>query len=283
MTLQAAVGIAQALDGREAGLQAAHQALNHLGAGTPGLGILIASHQFQAREVATGVASLLSDVPLIGFSSPAGLTNSGQHTNSVVLALLKGDFEAEAHWLPSYAQSGRETAAQLMQLASAHKDNKAALLFADGFNGDAEQLCSAIPNGLFPIVGGLSSGDLHTGNTFQMAGNQTGTGSLSAAFLRGTLRVGVGYAHGWDPVGSQFRVTRFARFLAPDFGWTSGFGDIRGTFRLSRARLGFPATELSCAFISAGRGAGGRVGGAGSHSCGSRRQFPNERQYPRWN
>ena len=92
MTLQAAVGIAQALDGREAGLQAAHQALNRLGAGTPGLGILIASHQFQAREVATGVASLLSDVPLIGFSSPAGLTNSGQHTNSVVLALLKGRF-----------------------------------------------------------------------------------------------------------------------------------------------------------------------------------------------
>ena len=116
MTLQAAVGIAQALDGREAGLQAAHQALNRLGAGTPGLGILIASHQFQAREVATGVTSLLGDVPLIGFSSPAGLTNSGQHTNSVVLALLKGDFQAEAHWLPGYAQSGRETAARFIAI-----------------------------------------------------------------------------------------------------------------------------------------------------------------------
>ena len=37
MTLQAAIGFAQALDGREAGLQAAHQALNHLGVGSPGL------------------------------------------------------------------------------------------------------------------------------------------------------------------------------------------------------------------------------------------------------
>ena len=45
-----------------------------------------------------------------------------------------------------------------------------------------------------------------------MAGNQTGTGSLSAAFLRGNLRMGVGYAHGWDPVGSQFRVTRSRGF-----------------------------------------------------------------------
>jgi len=212
MTLQAAIGIAQALNGREAGLQAAHQALNRLGAGTPELGILIASHQFQAREVVTGVSSLLSDAPLIGFSSPSVLTNSGQHSNSVVLALLTGEFHAETHWLPTYAQSGRETAAQLMELAAAHKDHEAALLFADGFNGDAEQLCSAIQPGSLPFTGGLSSGDLNTGNTYQMAGNQTGTGSLSAAFLRGNLRVGVGYAHGWDPVGSQFRVTRSRGF-----------------------------------------------------------------------
>jgi hypothetical protein len=212
MTLQAAVGIAQSLNGREAGLQAAHQALNHLGAGTPGLGILIASHQFQARDVATGLASLLGDIPVIGFSSPAGLINSGQHANSAVLALLKGDFEAEAHWLPGYAQSGRETATEFVELASAHSDNQAALIFADGFNGDAEQFCSAIPSGLLPITGGLSSGDLSTGNTYQMAGNQTGTGALSAAFLRGNLRIGVGSAHGWDPVGSQFRVTRSRGF-----------------------------------------------------------------------
>ena len=212
MTLQATVGVAQALDGREAGLQAAHQALNRLGVGTPAFGILIASHQFQAREVVTGIASLLGDAPIIGFGSVAGLTNMGQHSNSVVLALLKGDFEAEANWLPGYSQSGRETAASLMNLAATHSDNQAAILFADGFNGDAEQFCSAIQPGPLPIVGGLSSGDLHTGNTYQMTGSQTGTGGLSAAFLRGNLRVGVGYAHGWDPVGSQFRVTRSRGF-----------------------------------------------------------------------
>jgi hypothetical protein len=212
MTLQAAVGIAQALDGREAGLQAAHQALNRLGVGTPAFGILIASHQFQARDVVTGVSSLLGDAPIIGFGSAAGLTNTGQHANSVVLALLKGEFEAEAHWLPGYSQSGRETAAGLMKLAAEHSDNQAALLFADGFNGDAEQFCSEIQPGSMLFAGGLSSGDLHTGNTYQMTGGQTGTGSLSAAFLRGNLRVGVGYAHGWDPVGSQFRVTRSRGF-----------------------------------------------------------------------
>jgi hypothetical protein len=212
MTLHAAVGSAQALDGREAGLQAAHQALNRLGSGAPGLGIVIASHQYQPREVLTGVASLLADAPLIGFSSPAGLTQAGQHPHSVVVALLSGDFKAEAHWLPGYAQSGRETGNRFVQLAAARKDNRAALFFADGFNGDAEQFCSAIPAEHLTLAGGLSSGDLHTGTTYQMAGNQIGTGSTAAAFLRGGIRMGVGYAHGWDPVGSQFRVTRSRGF-----------------------------------------------------------------------
>ena len=256
MTLQAAIGIAQALDGREAGLQAAHQALNRLGAGTPGLGILIASHQFQAREVATGVESLLNDAPLIGFSAPAVLTNSGLHTNSVVLALLKGDFQAEAHWLSGYAQSGRETAERLMQLASAHKDNEAALLFADGFNGDAEQLCSAIQPGSLSFAGGLSSGDLHTGSTYQMAGNQTGTGSLAAAFLRGSLRIGVGYGHGWDPVGSQFRVTRSRGFWLRTLDGRPASETYAELLGYSARDWAFPPLNSSCAFISAGCGAG---------------------------
>jgi hypothetical protein len=212
MTLQAAIGHAQALDGREAGLQAAHQALNHLGVGAPGLGILISSNEYQPREVLTGVASLLGEAPLIGFSTPAGLTNAGQQSHSVTLALLSGDFKADSHWFSGYAQSGRETANSLVSLISGNKANQAVLFFADGFNGDAEQLCTALQGSHVPIAGGLSSGDTHTGNSYQMAGNQTGTGSLAAAILRGNIRVGIGYAHGWDPVGSQFRVTRSRGF-----------------------------------------------------------------------
>src|SRR5512146_2462805 len=212
MTIQAAVGTAQALDGREAGLQAAHQALNRLGVGTPALGILIASHQYAARDVVTGVGSLLGDAPLIGFSTPATLSNAGSQAHSVTLALLSGDFQAEAHWFAGYAQSGRETATRLAQLALGNKANHDVLFFADGFNGDAEQLCTASQLGQLPLMGGLSSGDLHTGATYQIAGNQSGTSSLAAAVLRGNIRVGVGHAHGWDPVGSQFRVTRSRGF-----------------------------------------------------------------------
>ena len=211
MTLVASVGSAQALDGREAGLQAAHQALNRMGASSPDFVIVIASHQYQAREVLNGVTSLLGDIPMIGFSSPAGITHDGQHPHSVVVGLLSGDFQADTLWLPGYAQSGRETAVKILEHVAAREERQFLLFFADGFNGDAEQFCNAIPSGL-NIVGGLSSGDLHTGNTYQMAGNQTGTGGLVAAFIRGNLKMGVGYDHGWDQVGKQFRVTRSRGF-----------------------------------------------------------------------
>jgi hypothetical protein len=212
MTLIGSVGSAQALDGREAGLQAAHQALNRIGASAPGFALVVASHQYQAREVLNGVSSLLGDAPVLGFSSPAGLTNDGQHSHSVVVALLGGDFQVETQWLPGFAQSGRETASRIMQHASARVERQSIICFADGFNGDAEQFCAAVPPSSNTVVGALSCGDLHTGNTFLLAGNQTGMGGLAAGYLRGNLRMGVGYAHGWDPIGRQFRVTRSRGF-----------------------------------------------------------------------
>ncbi|HSO13132.1 MAG TPA: FIST N-terminal domain-containing protein [Anaerolineales bacterium] len=212
MTLKASIGHAQALNGREAGLQAAHHALNSLGSSNPRMGFIIASHQYQARDVVNGATSLLGDAPLIGLSSPVGFSSRGLHPNSVVVALLNGDFQAETHWMPGYAQSGRETGLRLAQQLEGKDDARALLFFADGFNGDADQLCSALPNGNIALAGALSSGDLHTGHSYQLAGSQTGTGSLAGAILRGDLRVGVGFAHGWNPVGSHFRVTRSRGF-----------------------------------------------------------------------
>ena len=212
MTLIVSVGHAQALNGREAGLQATHLALNRLGSAVPAFGFVIASHQYQAREVVSGVSGLLGDTPMIGFSSPVGLTIDGVHPNSVVVALLAGDLHAETHWLPGYAQSARETGAKLLKASADQKENRALFFFADGFNGDADQLCNALSGGSLALAGALSSGDLHTGHSYQLAGPQTGTGALAAAFLRGDFRVGIGAAHGWNPIGSQFRVTRSRGF-----------------------------------------------------------------------
>ena len=215
MAMFAAVGHAQELDGREAGLQATHQALNNLqSSATPSLAIVVSSHHYDAHQVATGVASLLGDVPTIGFSSPSGLSANGQHAHSVVVGLLTGsDVLADQLWLSGYAQSSRETASRLTQaVADGRLNGRGLILFADGFNGDAEQLCNGLAEHEIRIAGGLSSGDLHTGLTYQIAGNQNGTGGLAALLLKGEIRLGVGSAHGWLPAGSMFRVTRSRGF-----------------------------------------------------------------------
>jgi len=212
MTLNAAIGYAQALNGREASLQATHHALNSLGSANPSMAFIIASHQYQARDVVSGASGLLGDTPLIGLSSPVGFSSKGLHPNSVVVALINGDFQAETHWMPGYAQSGRETGSRLMKQVEGKEDARALLFFADGFNGDADQLCSILPGGDLVLAGALSSGDLHTGHSYQLAGPQTGTGSLAGVILSGGLRASIGFAHGWNPVGNHFRVTRSRGF-----------------------------------------------------------------------
>ncbi|MFH2102375.1 MAG: FIST N-terminal domain-containing protein [Chloroflexota bacterium] len=211
MSLLAAVGQARALDGRETGLQAAHQALNQLGSVPPFLGFVIASHQYEAQQVVNGVASLTGNLPLFGFSTPASLTGEGIHPHSVVVALLGAtEARAEVQWLSGYTQGSRDVTQQFASLFSMNR-KQPGLVFADGFNADAEQLCASVQPGT-NLVGALSSGDLYSGFAYQIGGAQFGSGGLAIARLEGQVQVGVGYGHGWQPVGTRFRVTRSRGF-----------------------------------------------------------------------
>lgn len=211
MTLLAAVGHARALDGREAGLQAAHHAMNGLGNTLPTFGLVISSYRYEAQQVINGVSSLTGNAPLVGFSTSAGITLDGVHPHSVVVALMAAtDARADIQWLAGYTQASREVSQQLSEIFK-RKARQPSLLFADGFNADTEQLCSSLPPGA-NLIGGLSTGDLHTGNAYQISGAQFGAGGLALARLEGNIQIGVGYGHGWQPVGSHFRVTRSRGF-----------------------------------------------------------------------
>jgi hypothetical protein len=213
MTLTAAIGHAHALEAREAGMQAAHQALNGLGTSSPALGIIIVPHRYDPQQVINGASTLLANVPVIGFSVSAGLTQTGVNSHSVIVAMLAGDdLQAETHWFPSYSQASAETASRISQLLGyEQRPAESVIVFADGLNGNAEEFCAALPAGI-PVLGGLSSGDPQGASSFQIAGMQSGMGSMVAAFLRGNLKVGIGHGHGWHPVGSHFRVTRSRGF-----------------------------------------------------------------------
>jgi hypothetical protein len=212
MALVAGIGQAYALDPREAGMKATNMALNGLGSTSPVLAIVISPYRFEPSSIISGVASMLSNVPVIGMSSSASVSPNGPQSHTVTVALLGGDIQAETHWFSSYSQGSADAGLRIKQLLGyEQRPAESVLVFGDGLNGNADELCQAIGANI-PLFGGLSTGDMHNNNAYQFAGTQYSAGGLAAAFLRGNIKVGLGYAHGWNPVGSHFRVTRSRGF-----------------------------------------------------------------------
>lgn len=209
MSLFAAVGQARDLDGREAGAKAARQALDRLGGSSVVLGIVAASQSYPAQHVLTGAASMLGNTPLIGFSTSAEISNIGYAQRSVVIALLAGkEVQAHADWWSGFADDSRSTTKKMLTAAHLDSDFQGTLmLVADGLTGEGMNLCKNLPHGKYTLLGGLSGGDFYRGRTWQIGGNQAGYGGLAAAWLTGKIAVGVGMAHGWQPVGSLLEVT----------------------------------------------------------------------------
>jgi hypothetical protein len=221
MTLIAAVGQAQVTDAREAGLQAAYQALNSLGTVLPSLCLVIVPYRYDPQQVINGAVNILPNVPILAFGVSSGMTQTGVNSHAVIVAILAGDsLEAETHWFPAYRDllkksSGEEIASQSTHLLGIEQPlAKHVLVFADGLDTseDTDAFCNSLPVGL-SVLGGVSSGNLlNATNHFQVVGTQAGVGNLAAAFLRGDFKIGLGYGHGWHAVGNPVRLTSTGGF-----------------------------------------------------------------------
>lgn len=172
-------------------------------------GYLIASHVFPIDEVLAGAADLLGEVPLLGFSTSAELSSEGLSRRTVLVALFCGEgIQGRANWWPDFVQDSRNCTRDMLQTLEPDGDEREVLLVvADGLNGDSAYLCEALSDGDFPFAGCLAGGELWRGRTFQLGGRLSGAGGLAAAVLGGDVVIGVGAAHGWQPVGALSRLT----------------------------------------------------------------------------
>ena len=209
MTIFSTVGIAQDLDPTQAAIKATDQALNLAGRHKVSLAIIAASHDYPVRQVVNGVAGLLSDTPLFGFSTPAQLTESGLNQRSIVVALLVGDqFHAlGSSWAESSENNHRSAAEMLASLCNTEADHQAMLVIAEGLNGNTDRFIQSIPDGIFPLGGCLAGGDISGGRTYQIGGSQYNHGGIAAASIYGNIKVGVGAAHGWESIGVYSRIS----------------------------------------------------------------------------
>jgi hypothetical protein len=82
------------------------------------------------------------------------------------------------------------------------------LVVVEGLLGDAQNLIDTIPNNSSFLAGCLAGGDISGERTYQIGGSGFGSGGIAVAALRGKINVGIGYQHGWQPVGIYSQVTR---------------------------------------------------------------------------
>jgi hypothetical protein len=198
MAIRAAIGHAQALDGREA---AASEPV--------ALALVLASHHYPIQMVANGVSAVLSEVPLLGLSTLGEFCGQQCGQRSVLVVLLCGDLQARADWWPGYAEDSRSAAQQVAKWFTTTRPQGILWLAADGMNGDAAQLCQALPAGTFTLFGGLAAGDVSSRRTYQVGGRKSGVNGLAAAWLTGEkLVASVGYGHGWVAMQEYLPVTQ---------------------------------------------------------------------------
>ena len=238
MGRSASWGWGKGIDGREAARQAAQQALSRLGTNrAPAICLVFVSQEFEIGPVINGLTSVLGNVPLWGMSTSRLITPIGEQARSVVVGLLAGsDINAQVSFWPGFSQNSNETANQLIQALAEAKDSKGLLLAADGINGDISRICAAITGFSSPVAGGMASGDIFQGKTYQIAGNQFGSGGLAVATLEGPLCIGIGIGHGWVDVGVHFEISKTRDI------WVQELGNLPAAEVYSRT-LGYPARE----------------------------------------
>ena len=208
MTLAAAVGKSHLLKARAAAEQAAHQALEQLTGAPAYLGIVIFSQAYNAQEILGGAAAMLGNTPLLGFSTPAILSPDGQASRAVLVALLAGsNVQVRANWWPDFSEDSRSVIETLVDEFNLHEQTGGALLtFADGLQEGGTLFAELLPRG-FRVAGGLVGSDFYRGSSVQIGGGLSGAGGLAAALLEGPFVLGVGSAHGWEPIGTLMDVT----------------------------------------------------------------------------
>jgi hypothetical protein len=210
MSLSAVIGHSSAIEGRKASAEAVRTALQLAAGEKTALAFILASGEYPVAEILNGAAPVLGETPTIGVSTCHELTPEGLSPRSVVVALLTGDsLHARTVWLPGFAEDREGPIEALSEDLAAweHAPGSLAFIAADGLGGDVRKLAACFSEGTAMVGGCLAGGNIEAGRTFQVGGTQGGSGGLAAAWMSG-IGAGIGYGHGWQPVGSYFQVTQ---------------------------------------------------------------------------
>lgn len=210
------VGVGSSRQSRsfQAGQEAAAKALESMGRPRPSLTLVFASARFDQEALLKGIGSVIKEAPVVGCSTAGEIHPDGPGFRSVVVMAIRSDSLQAAAGLGegirrNPRQAGRDLAAAVSQ---ARLDNPHGLLmFPDGITGNVAEVIRGVQDVLglsFPIVGGCAADDFRFKSCAQYYNGEVHTDAALGVLLAGSISMGVGARHGWQPLGKPKTVTR---------------------------------------------------------------------------
>jgi hypothetical protein len=217
--LRMAVGQTDELDGEFAAGEVLRQCADALGGQEPQAGLLLASHDLDFEEFLSVVTAAYPGMGLIGCTTIAPMSSVADYEEgSTTLTLFSSDILDFTVGLGTDVVAGVGSAARrAVEEATGKTDKQPALMVVtptvERFDPTAITIeIGEILGRAVPVIGGGSAPDFPMVmpwlGGFQFYGDQVLTDSLPVLLISGPLKVSVGVAHGWSPVGKTAVVTR---------------------------------------------------------------------------
>lgn len=208
------IGVSTKLDSFIAGKEAANNAFYQINRKEPDILIVFISTIFDQGEVIKGIRSIIEETALLGCSTAGSITPFGALRNSVTLCAIISDsisfsYGAGYNISKNSRLAGSEAAKRSSRLKNLTR--QAYIMFSDGLSGNGTDVLRGTQEVLgtgFPIIGGATIDDLRFQETYQYLNDNIYTDSVVGLLIYGNIRIGIGKAHGWQPIGKSHKITK---------------------------------------------------------------------------
>jgi len=209
-------GISTKLDSFTAGREAAQNAYSQLKRRKPDIIITFISTIFNQKEAIKGIRSVIKESPLIGCSSAGSITITGAFRGSISIFTINSDsisfsLGAARHISRNARLAGHQASKEAFSKSIKDKTTKVFIMFSDSLSGNGADILRGAQEVLgtsFPIIGGAAADELGFQKTYQYLNNNIYTDSIVGLLISGNINIGIGKAHGWQPVGRPHKITR---------------------------------------------------------------------------
>lgn len=215
MSFHIGIGVSRrTLDSRDAGCDAASEALGELSGQNAQMVVMLASPAFTPEETLAGVREVFPNTPVVGCSTAGLITNEGPVEKAVgVLALSSDAISFVPLKIENLKGAMRESGKRFGEMVKELTGGKAkgAFIFSDPLSGNGTELVRGVFGVLgttFPLIGGAAGDDMAFKKTHQYFGDQVLSDAAVGFAVLGNVSFAAGADHGWKPLGKEYKVTK---------------------------------------------------------------------------